>query len=148
MASTGIDLAEQGGDAQAREAPCRPPRAVTSAAATGARSSSSRTTKRIGIAQRRPHARRVDGRVAHRPVDRRLAGDRRVDGRAGSSGRRAARSAACSVLTMTFSDCATEATIIAAVGRGRSAAPVEPASHAESTRVSGRRASARTSAGP
>ena len=50
--------------------------------------------------------------------------------------------------TIASSVCATDATIIACVASGRSAAPVSPMSHAESTLVSRRAASALTSAGP
>ena len=82
-------------------------------------------------------ARGVDRGRPHRAVDARLARDRRVDGHRWCLGRRAARLPTCPVLTISFSDLATETTIIAAPLRGRSCAPAAPASQADSTRVSG-----------
>ena len=52
------------------------------------------------------------------------------------------------VSTMSFSERATDATIIAASGRGRSDAPAAPVLHADITRVSGRSERSATSFGP
>ncbi len=54
----------------------------------------------------------------------------------------------CTVLTIAFSERATETTIIAVVGFGRSAAAVLPLLQADMTRVSGRRERSSTSLGP